>query len=133
MQRDYEVVLITASDLNNEEQSALLERMRGFVQRFEGEILIEYVWGRRKLAYPIKKKDYGVYHLWYLRGEGPMLEELDRQFNYAEGVIRAQIVRVEDAKIAAAKFEELTSIKPGAAVEEDTEEEATEDTETVEA
>ena len=112
MERDYEAVFITAADLNNEEQAELLDRVRGFIARFEGQICREYFWGRRKLAYPIKKKDYGIYHLWYLSGDGAMLEELERQFGYSEQVIRAQIVKVEDWESAAAKFESLVELKP---------------------
>ena len=69
MVRDYEAVFITSADLNSEEQAELLDRVRGFVARFEGQICREYFWGRRKLAYPINKKDYGIYHLWYLQIE----------------------------------------------------------------
>ena len=112
MVRDYEAVFITAADLNNEEQAELLDRVRGFIARFEGQICREYFWGRRKLAYPIKKKDYGIYHLWYLSGDGAMLEELERQFGYSEQVIRAQIIKVEDWESAAAKFESLVELKP---------------------
>ncbi len=112
MVRDYEAVFITAADLNNEEQVELLDRVRGFIVRFEGQICREYFWGRRKLAYPIKKKDYGIYHLWYLSGDGAMLEELERQFGYSEQVIRAQIIKVEDWESAAAKFESLVELKP---------------------
>ena len=112
MVRDYEAVFITAADLNSEEQAELLDRVRGFISRFEGQICREYFWGRRKLAYPIKKKDYGIYHLWYLSGDGAMLEELERQFGYSEQVIRAQIIKVEDWESAAAKFESLVELKP---------------------
>ena len=112
MVRDYEAVFITAADLNSEEQAELLDRVRGFIARFEGQICREYFWGRRKLAYPINKKDYGIYHLWYLSGDGAMLEELERQFGYSEQVIRAQIVKVEDWESAAAKFESLVELKP---------------------
>ena len=112
MMRDYEAVFITSADLNSEEQAELLDRVRGFIARFEGQICREYFWGRRKLAYPIKKKDYGIYHLWYLSGDGAMLEELERQFGYSEQVIRAQIVKVEDWESAAAKFESLVELKP---------------------
>ncbi|MGA1547513.1 MAG: 30S ribosomal protein S6 [bacterium] len=112
MMRDYEAVFITSADLNSEEQAELLDRVRGFVARFEGQICREYLWGRRKLAYPIKKKDYGIYHLWYLSGDGAMLEELERQFGYSEQVIRAQIIKVEDWESAAAKFESLVDLKP---------------------
>ena len=112
MVRDYEAVFITAADLNNEEQAELLDRVRGFIARFEGQICREYFWGRRKLAYPINKKDYGIYHLWYLSGDGAMLEELERQFGYSEQVIRAQIIKVEDWESAAAKFESLVELKP---------------------
>ena len=124
MVRDYEAVFITSADLNSEEQAELLDRVRGFVARFEGQICREYLWGRRKLAYPIKKKDYGIYHLWYLSGDGAMLEELERQFGYSEQVIRAQIIKVEDWESAAAKFESLVELKPA---EETSEEEKVEE------
>ena len=126
MMRDYEAVFITSADLNSEEQAELLDRVRGFIARFEGQICREYFWGRRKLAYPIKKKDYGIYHLWYLSGDGAMLEELERQFGYSEQVIRAQIVKVEDWESAAAKFESLVELKPA---EEASEEEKVEEVE----
>jgi small subunit ribosomal protein S6 len=124
MIRDYEAVFITSADLNSEEQAELLDRVRGFVARFDGQIRREYLWGRRKLAYPIKKKDYGIYHLWYLSGDGAMLEELERQFGYSEQVIRAQIIKVEDWESAAAKFESLVELKPA---EETSEEEKVEE------
>lgn len=124
MMRDYEAVFITSADLNSEEQAELLDRVRGFVARFDGQIRREYLWGRRKLAYPIKKKDYGIYHLWYLSGDGAMLEELERQFGYSEQVIRAQIIKVEDWESAAAKFESLVELKPA---EETSEEEKVEE------
>jgi small subunit ribosomal protein S6 len=129
MMRDYEAVFITSADLNSEEQAELLDRVRGFVARFDGQIRREYLWGRRKLAYPIKKKDYGIYHLWYLSGDGAMLEELERQFGYSEQVIRAQIIKVEDWESAAAKFESLVELKPAeeASEEEKVEEEKVEE------
>lgn len=133
MVRDYEVVFITAAELTNEEQADLLARVRGFVERFEGQICQEYLWGRRKLAYPIKKKEYGVYHLWYVQGEGPMLEELERQFGFSENVIRAQTVKIEDWQQAAAKFESLTEVRPvGTESPEEESPETTEDAETTE-
>ena len=127
MVRDYEAVFITAADLSSEEQAELLNRVRGFIARFEGQICREYFWGHRKLAYPIKKKDYGIYHLWYLSGGGAMLEELERQFGYSEQVIRAQIIKVEDWESAAAKFESIVELKPAEeANEEDNDSDAVE-------
>ena len=40
MVRDYEAVFITSADLNSEEQGELLDRMRGFVARFEGRFAV---------------------------------------------------------------------------------------------
>ena len=132
MVRDYEAVFITAADLNSEEQAELLDRVRGFISRFEGQICREYFWGRRKLAYPIKKKDYGIYHLWYLSGDGAMLEELERQFGYSEQVIRAQIIKVEDWESAAAKFESLVDLKPAEEASEEEEVKEVNDSDAVE-
>jgi small subunit ribosomal protein S6 len=132
MIRDYEAVFITSADLNSEEQAELLDRVRGFVARFDGQIRREYLWGRRKLAYPIKKKDYGIYHLWYLSGDGAMLEELERQFGYSEQVIRAQIIKVEDWESAAAKFESLVELKPAEEASEEEKVEEDDDSDAVE-
>ncbi|MAC43232.1 MAG: 30S ribosomal protein S6 [Deltaproteobacteria bacterium] len=132
MMRDYEAVFITSADLNSEEQAELLDRVRGFISRFEGQICREYFWGRRKLAYPIKKKDYGIYHLWYLSGDGAMLEELERQFGYSEQVIRAQIIKVEDWESAAAKFESLVELKPAEEASEEEEVKEVNDSDAVE-
>ena len=132
MVRDYEAVFITSADLNSEEQAELLDRVRGFVARFEGQICREYFWGRRKLAYPIKKKDYGIYHLWYLSGDGAMLEELERQFGYSEQVIRAQIIKVEDWESAAAKFESLVELKPAEEASNEGEDKEDDDSDAVE-
>jgi small subunit ribosomal protein S6 len=133
MQRDYEAVFITAAELSAEEQNTLLDKLRGFIQRSNGEIITEYLWGRRKLAYAINKKQYGVYHIWYLRGDGDMLNELDRQFSYADSVIRSQTIHVEDAHKAAAKFEELTGTSSGSKPTEGESEQDEEVTETAEA
>ena len=61
MVRDYEAVFITSADLNSEEQAELLDRVRGFVARFEGQICREYLWGRRKFGLPDQEK-----RLWHL-------------------------------------------------------------------
>jgi len=92
----YECIFITNSDLDQEAQNAALERVRGIITKLEGTIEHEVLWGRRKLAYLVKKQQYGVYHVWYIKGPGPMLAELNQQFVYMDEVIKFQTITVNN-------------------------------------
>ena len=96
------------ADLNSEEQAELLDRVRGFVARSEGQICREYLWGMRKLAYPIRR-------VWHLSSLVP-------QWRWGNaGRVGAPVWlfragsepdhQVEDWESAAAKFESLVDLK----------------------
>jgi small subunit ribosomal protein S6 len=53
------------------------------------------VWGRRRLAYEIKKHAEGIYALLDLNSEPDAVKELDRQLSLQETVLRTKVVRRE--------------------------------------
>ena len=58
----YELGVIIDPEVPPEDESSTLERLEGIITDAKGEVLEKDTWGRRQLAYPIKKKNYGVYH-----------------------------------------------------------------------
>lgn len=55
------------------------------------------VWGKRRLAYPIDKKEEGIYAVVNLECESDSVQELDRRLNLNDNVLRTKVLRT-DAK-----------------------------------
>jgi len=51
--------------------------------------------GRRQLAYPIKKKNYGVYHFWTFNVDGEALETLNFEMRTNDVVLRSLILNMD--------------------------------------
>jgi small subunit ribosomal protein S6 len=105
----YESVVILNPDLNDEEATGLLDKLKGVVTTQGGEVVRHTVWGRRKLAYEVEKKEYGNYHLLYLSHHPEALKALETQFRFEENVIKWLSVAVEDVDDEAVKFDKLVT------------------------
>jgi small subunit ribosomal protein S6 len=51
------------------------------------------VWGKRRLAYEINKKNEGIYAVVQLQAEPATVKELDRQLTLNESVVRTKVTR----------------------------------------
>ena len=60
----YDLGVIIDPEVPPEEETGALERLETIITEAGGEIVDKDAWGRRQLAYPIRKKNYGVYHFW---------------------------------------------------------------------
>lgn len=99
----YEILLMLDPELPEERQSEIVARARELVERADGTWRNQDIWGRRKLAYQIDKKDEGVYHLLTFDTEPETLDELSRVLKITDGVMRHLAVRrVEAGRSAAA-------------------------------
>src|SRR5262245_14432846 len=76
----YELMVIYDPFLEEADQSALIEKTQEQVKRRGGALANVDTWGKRRLAYPIRKKQEGFYVLFAFEapGEGPALYELER-------------------------------------------------------
>ena len=102
-----ELVFITDPALSEKELESLQKNIKMSLSKSEGNLVHEYVWGRRRLAYEIEGNDFGVYHTWYFTGSGKTVDELQRQFGYTDKVLRHQNVKVEDLDTEAAFMQGL--------------------------
>ena len=103
----YELVFITDPSLNEKELESVLKKIKKSFTKSDGKLIHEYVWGRRRLAYEISGNDFGVYHAWYFTGTGETVNELQRQFGYADDVLRHQIMKTDDLDAEAAFLQSL--------------------------
>jgi len=84
----YETTFITRSEISDEAQKALVERLSGVVASFGGEVVLSEDWGRRKLAYPIQKEARGLYTYVVYSGTGDIVHEMERNLRLNEHVLR---------------------------------------------
>ena len=53
------------------------------------------IWGKRRLAYPIAKKEEGIYAVVNLECEHPSVSELDRRLNLNDTILRTKVLRTD--------------------------------------
>ena len=94
-QAQYELIYVVAPDVGDEKVSAVHEEVAALVARFDGRIVKTENWGRRRLAYEIKRHTEGTYTLELIEGSGEMLRELDRRLRVLDQVMRHLVVRID--------------------------------------
>ena len=93
--RHYEVMVILDPDLEERAVAPLIENFLSVVREANGKVEKVDTWGRRRLAYEIKKKPEGIYSVIDLQAEPAVVKELDRQMNLNESVLRTKVLRPE--------------------------------------
>ena len=88
---NYEVMFIIDPTLEDEKKDAAVERVKNVIAA-EGEVGNVDVWGLRKLAYPIQKKNEGYYVVIDFKAEPTLPAELDRRLRISEDFMRHIIV-----------------------------------------
>lgn len=95
--RRYETIYITREDASEEQIQSIKGKLQGIIERAQGKILRVEDWGKKPLAYKIKRNLKGFYiHLDYVGNPG-LVEEVDRILKHSEEVIRYQSFKVADS------------------------------------
>ena len=108
--RLYETTFLIAPTLPEEEAEKLIEKMAGIISEKNGKMINVDNWGKRRLAYPIKKFEDAVYVFFLYKGEIDIPTELERNFKQTESVIRYLTIKMEER-------DNVRRIKKGAARE----------------
>lgn len=85
---EYEILLLLDPELSEEKQTEIVGRVRTLVEQGGGTFERHDPWGRRKLAYPIDKKEDGLYHLLSFSASAETLDELTRVLKIDDDVMR---------------------------------------------
>ena len=88
MPRPYETVIIFDSALEDAQVQEKIQRLSGLVAPNGGDSVKVDLWGKRKLAYPIDKKEQGIYAVLRYETEPSALTEFERIMRLDEQVLR---------------------------------------------
>lgn len=91
--RDYELVVILSPELAEEEVPAAIDRLSQFIADRGGEVTDINRWGRRKLAYPIKKQVEGNYLVTQVKLDPRRTTDIEAGLRISEEVLRHLLVR----------------------------------------
>lgn len=94
--RHYEIVFLVHPD-QSEQVGAMVDRYRAMVEKNGGQIHRFEDWGRRQLAYPIKKVHKAHYVLMNVECDQEALDSLKHAFRYNDAIIRHLIISREAA------------------------------------
>jgi len=90
--RQYETGFVLSPALSEEETAQFIQQMADIVAQKKGHMVRQDVWGKRRLAYPIKRFQEGVYVFFTYEGPGDVSTELERRFKQTDTVIRFMTV-----------------------------------------
>lgn len=101
--RPYEMMIVLAPDVPEDELDPSIDTIESYVTRFEGEVIAisrDSPWGRRRLAYPIRhaSRDVrdGFYALYYFDAEPTAIKEIEREIRLNDRIIRHMIIALEE-------------------------------------
>ncbi len=103
-QRIYEVMFIIDVSAPDDEVTRLSDILLQIITDQGGTVTKNETMGRRSLAYPINRKNEGIYVLFEIEGTGGEIAELERRMRVNDQIIRYITVRVDEDRRRADKF-----------------------------
>jgi ribosomal protein S6 len=91
--RNYEIMFILSTQLSDDEKKAGVTLVEETLTKAGAVELKTEIWGDRKLAYPIKKKENGYYVLTLFQIDGTRLPEVEAKLNISESILKYMIVK----------------------------------------
>ena len=91
----YELLLIITPDFDESEAEALTDQVKGIIEN-GGTLLKVDPWGKKRLAYPIRKRSEGYYVLYIFESAPRFVTELSQSLRVIETILRYMVVQYED-------------------------------------
>lgn len=93
----YETLFIVQSELSSDDITAIIDRYSKIITDMKGTILKVERWGKRKLAYLIRKQSRGFYILIDFAGKREIVAELERILKFDDKVLKYMSVKLADS------------------------------------
>ena len=94
--RNYEVVFVAAPTLTGDELDGFINHIQTVVESKNGKIVKIENWGKKSLAYKIKRFREGYYVVLSIEGDGGTIAEVERRFRVTDYIIRFISVRIDE-------------------------------------
>ncbi|HOT98847.1 MAG TPA: 30S ribosomal protein S6 [bacterium] len=99
--RKYETIIVIDSLLKLEEIEGIINKYERFISANGGRVETIDRWGKRRLAYEIKKRQYGFYVLIRFDAPPAMIKQLDREYRLNEFLLRTMTTLMEKRALKA--------------------------------
>mgnify|MGYP003960243765 FL=1 len=106
--RSYQSVLILKADLDEAQVNQVLEKITEFLAKYNGSFLKVEKWGKKRLAYRVKKSRFGYYINLYHTCESSKISSLELDLKLYDLVLKFLVIRLEDSEIKRAMSREYT-------------------------
>ena len=114
MNRTYELMFIVRPDMVDEDLNKLISTLESSVTASHGTVKSE-IWGKRRLAYTVRRFNEGIFVLLILEGSGAMVHELERRLRVSEPVIKFLTVRTDEENKRLDKIKQIRDARRKAA------------------
>ncbi len=107
----YETLFIVQSELSSDDITATIDRYSKIITDMKGTVLKVERWGKRKLAYLIRKQSRGFYVLIDFAGRREIVAEVERILKFDDKVLKYMSVKLADSITAEEIEKELAGQK----------------------
>jgi len=115
LKRDYETTFIINASLEDSQIETVITQATEIITRNGGELTATNRWGRKRLAYTIKKKNNGYYvHLEYV-APGPVIPQLERMLLLDENILRFLTIQLDKKALVAREQHRSLQLQESAA------------------
>ena len=101
----YEHTIIVRQDLSENQVKKLLDKYKNIINGNSGKIIKTESWGLRNLSYEIKSNKKGLYFHIKLEGDGKTIQELEREENIYQMLLRFLTIKVRKIDLNVNYFE----------------------------
>ena len=109
--RIYEIMFIVRPDVVEEDLDKLIAQFDGIVTSTGGKVQKAEKWGRRRLAYEVKRCREGQYILFTIECDPPTVKEFERRLKVADAVVKFLTVRVDPEMKRLAKIKKKRELR----------------------
>lgn len=94
--RKYELIYLVQPDASDEERQKVADRLEVVFQEYGSTVLQREDWGKRKLAYEIRKQNKAYYTYIVFIAKPGTTAELERVLRMLDDCVRWQTIKLED-------------------------------------
>ncbi len=97
--RTYQTVVIIKSDLDDSQVDSISEKIKQYITKFSGDIVKLESWGKKRLAYRVRKQRYGIYLNICHTLEPSNISSLENELRLDETVLKYLVIRLEPSEV----------------------------------
>ena len=101
----YESIFIVRTTLSDEDTNKIIDKIKGVLDRSGASLLKLENWGKKKLAYEVKRERKGTFVYLTFQSPGPAVAELERSYRLEDSVLKFLTVRLDHEPAAPGSVE----------------------------